>query len=469
MTVDGLARPNRLGAFGRQNQLGQAMGAKGMQTRRRLLAAVEQLLRCTPLRDLRVAHIVRAAKTSTATFYVYFNDVPEAVLALISEISQSPPSLLAFFGERWSPDTAPARAQEFVACYVEHWQAHASLFRVRNLASDEGDWRFSETRINAVSPLINVMGARIAERQAAGELTSALNPMSGAGVLLALIERIAVMRFGDDAGLGVTRETLMRVAAFFTVMLFGAGRSDSSKQAGGRPVGDEGRAPARNMPPQELPAAGGGAQPAPSRLNHHGQAMGAKGIRTRQRLMEATNELLRSKPLRELSVADIAKRARTSASTFYLYFEDVSDAVLAVIGEVTQSTPRLLALAAGRGDGEGGEDGALAFVQAYIEEWRLHDALFRVRDLAADEGDERYLRARSDSVRGLLLVLSERIAKRQASGDLPADLHPVAAAGALIAMTERIAVTPNIVPDGVITLDTMTRAAALFVGTLTGG
>jgi len=40
---------------------------------------------------------VRRADTSTATFYVYFNDVSAAVLALIGELTQSPPGLLSLF------------------------------------------------------------------------------------------------------------------------------------------------------------------------------------------------------------------------------------------------------------------------------------------------------------------------------------------------------------------------------------
>ena len=61
----------------RRNQNGQAMGAKGLLTRRRLMDATSELLLTTPLRELTVSQITRASNTSASTFYLYFNDVPE--------------------------------------------------------------------------------------------------------------------------------------------------------------------------------------------------------------------------------------------------------------------------------------------------------------------------------------------------------------------------------------------------------
>jgi AcrR family transcriptional regulator len=470
MRAEGALRVRKPAGFGRQNQLGQAMGAKGLQTRRRLLAAIEELLRTMPLRDLRVAHIVRVAQTSTATFYVYFNDVPEAVLALISEITQSPPSLLRFFREPWTEETSVDNAYQFVTDYIEHWQAHAPLFRVRNLAADEGDARFSEARVGAVVPLVDAMAARVAERQAAGELRPDLQANSAVGALLALVERIGAIRQPDPGGLNVTRPKLMRVAAFFTLMLFGRGHDVLWSVASETPAGKGKNAAAKPELLSESIGEAVAVVAAPeARLNHQGQTMGAKGARTRLRLMEATGELLRSQPLRDLSVADIAKRANTSTSTFYLYFADTSAAVLAVIGQVTQSTPELQALALRSWEGDCQEARALQFVQAYIERCRAYEPLFRVRNLAADEGDRQCDLLRFESARPLLMLIAARVAERRASGALPADIDPVSAAGAVLAMIERIAVTPNIAQRGVVTLDTIVRAASLFFTTLTGG
>ena len=205
----------------RTNQNGQAMGAKGLQTRRRLVEATEALLKTTPGRDLRVAEIAKAANTSTSTFYLYFQDVAEAVLAVANGVSQSTPEFMAQLAAAWDPETAYDRAQAFVESYVDYWSAHAAVFRVRNLAADEGDARFIAARGHAVRPMLQLMAARIRERQAAGGLPADLHAPSAAGALMAMLERMGALQ---DNGIGpedVTRARLVHAAAFVTAVLIG--------------------------------------------------------------------------------------------------------------------------------------------------------------------------------------------------------------------------------------------------------
>lgn len=450
----------------RRNQLGQAMGAKGIQTRRRLLEATETLLNATPLRELRVAQIVRLAGTSAATFYVYFNDVSEAVLALIGELSQSPPNMLALIGEPWRGEGALDRAHEFVAAYVEHWQTHAAAFRVRNLASDEGDGRFSQLRIAAVSPLLGAIAERIAARQAAGGLPQDLHPPSTAGALLALVERIGVLPL-MATGKGVTRPRLLSVAAFFAVLLLG---EDGEPAVGLTPPrrGRDALAAAGRTGEVAAVNTSGLDRTAPALVNLHGQAMGPKGARTRQRILEATETLLSTRSLLELSVADIAKQAQISTSTFYLYFQDVPQALLAVIGTVSQTTPELVALLEGDWDGPDRRERGYRFVRGYAEHWHENRAVLRARNLVSDEGDERFIRARAASVEVLLEILTRQIASRKARGALPAELHPRSAAGAFLAMIERLSATPNLKFSDA-TVETVSRTAGYLLNVLMHG
>jgi len=454
---------------GRRNQLGQAMGAKGMQTRRRLLEATACLLKTTPLRELRVAHIVRRAETSSATFYVYFNDVSEAVLALISELTQSPPSLLGLFDARWEPAEAMDRAHEFVASYVDHWEAHASLFLLRNLASDEGDERFGAVRLNAVAPLIGVMAERIQEGQRAGEAPADLHPQSAAGALLAMIERISGVRL-DTRNKRITRSRLVRVAAMLSALLFARGDAAARILAKAPPAAADGRAETEAWIEEWISMRSRGPSGGASeRLNLNGQEIGSKGSRTRQRMIEVTDDLLRRKPLLEISVAEIAAAARTSTSTFYLYFRDVLDVVLAAVAQVTQSPPELVALVKAPADQPFGLVKAHELVERYTAHWQEHRALFRVRNLASDEGDLRFVHARREAVRPLLEAVAVRIAERQALGALPQDIHPPSAASAILAMIERLAVIPYLPIGRNVTAETIMCAAARFsVVLLTG-
>jgi len=70
---------------------GRALGRRGQQTRTRLLEATAQMLERVGLRDLRVVDIARVVGTSPATFYQYFRDVEEAVLALAERWGAFPP------------------------------------------------------------------------------------------------------------------------------------------------------------------------------------------------------------------------------------------------------------------------------------------------------------------------------------------------------------------------------------------
>lgn len=177
----------------RLNQNGQAMGAKGLKTRLRLTEATSRLLGRMPLRELRVTDIARAAATSPATFYLYFEDVTDAVLAVIEELSQSTPRILAIVQEPWEPSRALEHAQILVGAYVEHWDTHRAVYRVRNLAADEGDARFLAARQNSAGPLLEALGEQIQMSGDAGLLPAGIEPISAAGAIVALLERVAAV------------------------------------------------------------------------------------------------------------------------------------------------------------------------------------------------------------------------------------------------------------------------------------
>ncbi len=167
--------------------------------------------------------------------------------------------------------------------------------------------------------------------------------------------------------------------------------------------------------------------------------MGPKGKRTRQRLIAETIALLGTKRLRELRVADIARAAKISPGTFYLYFADVPEVVLAAIEEAARDTSEVVEIAAGDWRGANARDTARQLVAAYISYWDQHHALFRVRNLAAEEGDPRFINARLKSMLPLLKALEHQATAAQRAGTVPEDLAPLPTAGALLAMLERLA------------------------------
>jgi len=63
---------------------GRVPGRRGLATRQRLIEQTAELLLATPWRSIKVIDIARAAGTSPATFYQYFENV-EAVITVLAE------------------------------------------------------------------------------------------------------------------------------------------------------------------------------------------------------------------------------------------------------------------------------------------------------------------------------------------------------------------------------------------------
>jgi hypothetical protein len=95
--------------------------------------------------------------------------------------------------------------------------------------------------------------------------------------------------------------------------------------------------------------------------------------------------------------------------------------------------------------------------------------VYRVRNLAGDEGDDRFVLARACSVEPLMDAMAGLAGGAQARGLLPARLHPLAVAGALLAMIERTSGSHNVRVGGPVRTHTLNRAAAYFFSVLLGG
>jgi len=176
--------------------------------------------------------------------------------------------------------------------------------------------------------------------------------------------------------------------------------------------------------------------------NQIGQVMGRKGHDTRARLITAAAQLVATKPLRDLRVSDIARAAGIGAPSFYVYFPDVGAAVLAALEGHPQSSPELLEIL----DRDWSADGsacARAFVDAYLDSWQHNFALLRARNLAADEGDARFVEQRRGDIQPILDRLAAKVRAAQQAGHAPGDVAPAAVAGAISAALERLAAAPR--------------------------
>jgi AcrR family transcriptional regulator len=175
----------------RQNLYGQEMGAKGTLTRARILKATADLMEKRPIRELKVAEIGALAAVSSSTFYLYFESVSEAALAVVEALQQATPEIMAILGREWDRGNVLQNSKEFVQAYFLFWDHHHPHLAIRNFAADEGDRRFFDVRRRSMEPIHFALQEKIARFQAADPDAPRLHIPSTVSVLLAMLERTA--------------------------------------------------------------------------------------------------------------------------------------------------------------------------------------------------------------------------------------------------------------------------------------
>ncbi|WP_326699207.1 TetR/AcrR family transcriptional regulator [Streptomyces sp. NBC_01754] len=171
-----------------------------------------------------------------------------------------------------------------------------------------------------------------------------------------------------------------------------------------------------------------------------GRVAGRRGQATRQKLLDCLSEMLSSSPYRDVKVIDVARKAGTSPATFYQYFPDVEGAVLELAEEMAQEATALTELVAGRSwAGKAGRQTAEELVAGFLDFWRRHDALLRVADLGAAEGDKRFYKIRMKILSSVTGPLTDAVKELQAKGRVDKDVNPAAVAGSLVMMLSSVA------------------------------
>ncbi|MDQ0761602.1 AcrR family transcriptional regulator [Streptomyces canus] len=171
-----------------------------------------------------------------------------------------------------------------------------------------------------------------------------------------------------------------------------------------------------------------------------GRVAGRRGQATRQKLLDCLSEMLSSSPYRDVKVIDVARKAGTSPATFYQYFPDVEGAVLEIAEHMATEGGQLTRLLEGRSwVGKAGWQTAQELVEGFLEFWRKNDAILRVVDLGAAEGDKRFYKIRMKILNSVNNSLVDAVTELQSKGKVDKDVNPAAVAGSLVAMLAAVA------------------------------
>jgi AcrR family transcriptional regulator len=183
-----IASPAPTANAGRRNE--QTLGRKGNRTRRRLMAAGLKLLGVQSAVSLTAAAIAREAETSSATFYVYFDDVGELVFALAREATDDLDDVFTVLDKWVNGQPVEQGASAFVEAYGAYWNEHRPILLLRNMEADRGDRRFQDMRSVAGGRLLRPLAGLIKKGHAEESLTDE-QALARAAVIFAAIERMA--------------------------------------------------------------------------------------------------------------------------------------------------------------------------------------------------------------------------------------------------------------------------------------
>jgi len=138
--------------------------------------------------------------------------------------------------------------------------------------------------------------------------------------------------------------------------------------------------------------------------------MGRKGQDTRQRIMNAVLELLKTCSYKDLSVSEIATEANVSNATFYVYFSDVEEVLYACVQATARVPEPLNEVLDTEWTSENMLEQIRKFVDVYNNGWERYRIELRVRNLEADQGNLRFLNLKVETTREILQKLGNKIA-----------------------------------------------------------
>lgn len=172
------------------NKHGQSIGRKGAESRRRLMEATRELIADEPAHKITASAIARTAGLASQTFYLYFKDIDEILLALSHEASADMGDVQDALGIAWQAASPAEQAKHFIDAFTAYWDRHRAILTVRNYLSDSGHPAFLTVRQDAAMPLVNAIADRMMAAHPDHDLDSK-SALARSVIIYSAIERMA--------------------------------------------------------------------------------------------------------------------------------------------------------------------------------------------------------------------------------------------------------------------------------------
>jgi len=157
--------------------------AQGRKTMRKLLDAGMRVFAERGFHAARVDDIVRAARTSHGTFYLYFANKEELLRALAIQCAQEMGALAGGLGEVTRDDEGAAELRRFLATFFATYARFGPVLRAW-MEGNIDDRETSRLGVTAFIDIATALGLRMRDAGARGDDASV-------SALMALLERFA--------------------------------------------------------------------------------------------------------------------------------------------------------------------------------------------------------------------------------------------------------------------------------------
>ena len=143
--------------------------------------------------------------------------------------------------------------------------------------------------------------------------------------------------------------------------------------------------------------------------NLNGQKLGRKGKDTRARILAAAAEIVAEGSEQPITLSAVARRALLGMTSLYLYFNDLSELLLAVLEPVEAAAEAHLGLIRPYWSDDRLSEQCRAFAAAYYAYWQDNSRILHLRNSLAEQNDQRMLQRSVISAQELIGLLAAQM------------------------------------------------------------
>ncbi|WP_299950568.1 TetR/AcrR family transcriptional regulator [uncultured Modestobacter sp.] len=291
------------------------VGQRGARTRERIVSEALTLFAAQGFHGTSVHDISAAAEISRATFYQYFESKEEIFVQLLDECGGALVDVVRQLGPLGPTAEGFGNLYSWLLAWGQIYDKYSTMFV---------QWANVDSSGTAIRPLVTgfveSFDARVARRLKQTDLEG-LSAPDAAVVLTSVVNRFNYLRHVTSSPTTDLEGPSHHLAVILQTVLFPSTPVEVTRRAlGGQPDWSRPRAP----------SAAAGAAPVPGDVPDRFTPLTARGATTVRELMDAGGRVFAERGYQRANVDDIVGVAGFARGTFYKYFDEKLDLLVAL-------------------------------------------------------------------------------------------------------------------------------------------